>query len=255
MRRLDPPSTPTWMLEHLMPGPRDEALAGDLLEGFRSGRSEGWYWRQALAACAIAWLNNLRAHGSLLVFAFLWSMLAPAWIAIVDMAENALNAVWGMGLLSSFAVFLFSNMGFIWAGMFLYLASHARFARTLRVQKIKLLSGLAIPLFLAIYVVTFVLMNLYAYPGPVVDLRTITPLSAIADLRMWAMVIRIPYVLTLLCALWRVAPQLSSVKWEPVSFESIGSFPGSSRGPFIPSFAASLDPYTVKRFFALMVGA
>ena len=135
MRRIDPPSTATWMLEHLTSGPRDEALAGDLLEGFRSGRSEGWYWRQALAACAIAWLNNLRAHGSLLAFAFLWSLLAPAWIAIVDRAGNGPSPMWRMDLFSSFAVFLFSNVSFIWTGMLIYLASHARFARTIGARK------------------------------------------------------------------------------------------------------------------------
>jgi hypothetical protein len=239
------------MLEHLTPGPRDEALAGDLLEGFRSGRSEGWYWRQALGACAISWLNNLRARASLLAFAFLWSMLAPAWIAIVERAENRSGSMSLIELLESFAVFVFSNMSFIWAGMLLYLASHAHFARTIRARKIKLLFGLAVPLFLVIYFATFVLMNLYAYPGPVVDLRTITPLGAIADVRLWAMVIRIPYLLTLLFALWRVAPRLSSARWMPGWFESNGSF---SR-PFIPSFVLGLDPYTVKRFFALMVGA
>ena len=255
MRRIDPPSTPAWMLEHLTPGPRDEALAGDLLEGLRSGRSEGWYWRQALGACAIAWLNNLRARASLLVFALLWSMLAPAWIAIVDRAEDRHGAMSLLELLASFAVFVCSNAGFIWAGMLVYVASHARIARTLRARKIAQLFVLAIPLFLVIYFLTFVLMNLYAFPGPVVNLSTITPLGAIADLRLWAMVIRIPYLLTLLCALWKVAPRLSYVKFEPAAIESIGSYPDSSRRPFIPAFVAGLDPYTVKRFFALMVGA
>ena len=253
MRRVDPPSTATWVLEHLTPGPLDEALAGDLLEGFRSGRSEGWYWRQTLAACAVAWLNNLRAHGSLLVFAFLWSMLAPAWIAIVDKAEYALNAAWFEGLLSSIAVFLFSNFSFIGAGVIFYLASHLRVARTLRGREIKLIFGLTAPLFLVFYLVTFLLMNLYAFPGAVVNVRTITPWGAIADFRMWAMAVRIPYLLTLLCALWRVAPRLSGVKWQPVSLESIGSAP--FQRPFIPSFAASLDPFAAKRFFALMVSA
>ncbi len=96
-------------------------------------------------------------------------------------------------------------------------------------------------------------MNLYAFPGAVINVRTITPWGAIADFRMWAMAVRIPYLLTLLCVLWRVAPRLSGVKWQPVSLESIGSVP--FQRPFIPSFAASLDPFAAKRFFALMVSA
>ena len=32
MTPMRPPSLATWMLNHLIPGPRNEALAGDLLE-------------------------------------------------------------------------------------------------------------------------------------------------------------------------------------------------------------------------------
>jgi len=62
MRRLEPPSAATWILEHLTPPDRDEALAGDLLEDFRSGRSDGWYWRQAFGACASGWVQYLRGY-------------------------------------------------------------------------------------------------------------------------------------------------------------------------------------------------
>ncbi len=48
MSRTGPPPLATWMLEHLTFGCRKEELAGDLCEEFRSGRSEGWYWRQVL---------------------------------------------------------------------------------------------------------------------------------------------------------------------------------------------------------------
>jgi hypothetical protein len=43
----------TWMLEHVTFGSPNESLSGDLLEEFQSGRTAGWYWRQALAAIAI----------------------------------------------------------------------------------------------------------------------------------------------------------------------------------------------------------
>jgi hypothetical protein len=66
------------MLDHAIPGGRDEGLAGDLLEEFRAGRSEGWYWRQTLSACAQGWLSNLNGNRNLLLFAVLWSTLAPA---------------------------------------------------------------------------------------------------------------------------------------------------------------------------------
>jgi hypothetical protein len=34
----------------LVVGPHSEALEGDLLEGWRGGRSRAWYWRQVLVA-------------------------------------------------------------------------------------------------------------------------------------------------------------------------------------------------------------
>lgn len=37
MRRIEPPATATWLLEHFTPGERNEALAGDLLEEFQNG--------------------------------------------------------------------------------------------------------------------------------------------------------------------------------------------------------------------------
>lgn len=44
-----PPLLATWMLR-LVVGPHSESLEGDLLEGWRSGRSRAWYWRQVFVA-------------------------------------------------------------------------------------------------------------------------------------------------------------------------------------------------------------
>jgi len=89
MRRTEPPTLATWMLEHCVPADHADALAGDLLEDFRTGRSDGWYWRQTLSACAVSWAEGLRARMPLVLFALLWSMLAPAWNAFVDGLDNA----------------------------------------------------------------------------------------------------------------------------------------------------------------------
>ena len=42
MKRTEPPQFATRMLEHCTPADRHEVLSGDLLEEFRSGRSEAW---------------------------------------------------------------------------------------------------------------------------------------------------------------------------------------------------------------------
>ena len=88
MRRTEPPTLATWMLEHGIPGDYDEALVGDLLEEFRAGRSERWYWRQVLAAWCVGWLKYLSMRRSLLIFAVLWSTLAPGWATIVDTIDR-----------------------------------------------------------------------------------------------------------------------------------------------------------------------
>jgi hypothetical protein len=45
-----PPLLATWMLRLITAGPHSEALQEDLLEAWRGGRSDAWYWRQVLIA-------------------------------------------------------------------------------------------------------------------------------------------------------------------------------------------------------------
>jgi hypothetical protein len=52
MNNRKPPALATWMLDHLGSRGSNEALSGDLLEAFRTGRSAGWYWYQVIAAIA-----------------------------------------------------------------------------------------------------------------------------------------------------------------------------------------------------------
>jgi len=47
-----PPALANWLLDRLGCTRRNPALAGDLLEEFRSGRSAAWYWRQTLVVVA-----------------------------------------------------------------------------------------------------------------------------------------------------------------------------------------------------------
>ncbi|MGB6192961.1 MAG: hypothetical protein WBF42_10865 [Terracidiphilus sp.] len=83
------------------------------------------------------------------------------------------------------------------------------------------------------------------------QLRT-SPLGQIADLRMLANVIRIPYLLALLGALWNTIPKSITFS-STVSCDQIGVSPCADQE--LPTQAAPQDSLRVKRFFALMVGA
>lgn len=60
MIRSKPPALANWMLDHLTPAGHDDALAGDLLEEYRAGRSVAWYWRQVLGALLFEWIKHVR---------------------------------------------------------------------------------------------------------------------------------------------------------------------------------------------------
>jgi hypothetical protein len=53
MRSSKPPELASWLIEHLIPGIKKDALVGDLLEEFNQGRSAAWYWYQALVAVLV----------------------------------------------------------------------------------------------------------------------------------------------------------------------------------------------------------
>lgn len=58
MKPDGPPRLAAALLRRLAPG--EEALAGDLDEGYRSGRSQGWYWWQTGAAIAVTTWRDLQ---------------------------------------------------------------------------------------------------------------------------------------------------------------------------------------------------
>lgn len=54
-----PPALAVWLLDRLGYTRQNAALAGDLLEEFRNGRSAGWYWRQTLAVIVNGFPRNV----------------------------------------------------------------------------------------------------------------------------------------------------------------------------------------------------
>jgi hypothetical protein len=217
MRRIEPPATATWLLEHFTPGERNEALAGDLLEEFQNGRTAGWYWSQVLVAVALGWFRESLAHPSVLAFAALWSMVAPSWFVFTDKIQN--NATVLNGLLCRLA-FPWSTIGyfgwsltvsltFIWMGTGLYLFFQIWITRSFSNLQLRRRLLLSVFVYIAVSAGMFGL-TIFLPLGHSIDRRTLTPLNAITDLRMWAMVPRLLSLVTLLCTLWAGTPRLEN---------------------------------------------
>lgn len=86
--------------------PANDALHGDLLEEFASGRSRTWYWRQVLAAARVAFVRPVRAHGL--------SGLEPAMLGLMMLFMLGFYVVFVVNvtdwLLRFEGVYLFSRM-------------------------------------------------------------------------------------------------------------------------------------------------
>lgn len=55
-----PPPLAAWLLRRFVSGYRSEALCGDLLEEYQTGRTAGWYWREVIAALLICARSRVR---------------------------------------------------------------------------------------------------------------------------------------------------------------------------------------------------
>lgn len=254
MRRTEPPTLATWMLEHCVPADHADALAGDLLEDFRAGRSDSWYWRQTLSACAVSWAAGLRVRMPLLLFALLWCMLAPAWKTFVDGLDNApqfdrLLAAFGpLWIVVALAGWLLLHSIFLWGGIVVYYAAHTSLGRAFRRARIGRAFLLAPLVFAPVYGATMTWGALYWYSFFANAKLAATPLGQIADLQMLADVMRLPFFVALTCALWNLVPQPARASQALIA-ES--RRPGSTAERTFDS----LSPRALRRFFAFMTSA
>ena len=210
MARMEPPRLAQWMLEHLIPpAERDEALAGDLEEHFRAGRSDVWYRRQAAVAVATGWTQYFARRGTMLVFALVWSMLAPAWFVATSNfeASHDFSKLWG--ILGPFVLVGWTALHavFLWAGLMVYQLVHIFLGKPIPRKAIRRAFWM-VPLFLPpIYGLALVMTAIYGETAPALQNARLAGnvLGQVSDLSLLADLIRIPYFLTLVGALWGTA--------------------------------------------------
>ena len=230
MRRNEPPAFAIWMLEHLAPGARDPAFDQVLqissIPGARRHGTGARYSRHAPPHGSIG-CDAMRCFWG---FAFFWSILVPAWTALLDRTENNTQVLgrtwqmdWPFSSFGTFGIWLASSFLFLWTGLLVYLVVQTGLRWNSNLKGILRSFMLRVPLFFPLYFATFVILNLWSYPGPEVDRSTISPLGGIIDVRFWANAIRIPYFLTLLWAVWKVAPGA-----DRLSPDSVVGFPDAS---------------------------
>jgi hypothetical protein len=206
------------MLEHLTPGDRNEALAGDLLEDFRAGRSNGWYRRQVVAVVAVGWLRSVFDHRIALFFAATWSMLSPAWELIFIRSfwqSNFIGHIWRIpwpwSTAFSFGLSTAEDLLFIWIGAIVYAALLASSHRAVSLRRLGLGFVMSIVVFVVASAGGFALsiaMDTNSI-GRGVDWRTRTLLGVIGNIGPWTALLRFPYLVGTACALWGATPGAS----------------------------------------------
>jgi hypothetical protein len=218
MTHADPPAAATWLLNHLTPADRNEALAGDLREEFRAGRSAGWYWRQIVAAIAIAFSRQVILNRMVLLFAVVWSVLVPSWLLAIAALEQRFNLnqrffqmEWPWSIVCDWGLLLAANLVFIWTGVALYLIPPLWTARNLRLRLLfrGVLSSL--PGIFGVWAALVILPKGFIL-SHAQSLATSAPAS---NLQFVAVVVRLPFFLTLLCALWGTAARFSNRHDQP----------------------------------------
>lgn len=215
MTSTAPPHLTTWMLAHLMPADHDDALAGDLLESFRAGRSRTWYWHQVMVAIAIQWLRTLANHWPALIFAALWGMISPAWSLVIlrlDHLSNFVGPIWRLPWpWSTVCMIGFSTaeaLLFIWTGVLIYSLVTLRLFGSAKHWRIARSFVLSVAGYILAVGCLFGIVLISAPPptGHGVDWRTLTMSGVITNFEILTTLARLPYIIATVCAIWGSIP-------------------------------------------------
>jgi hypothetical protein len=246
MSREVPPPIATWLLEHLAPGERNDALAGDLCEEFHSGRSPAWYWRQVLSAIALGYARQFSRQRGVLLFSAMWATLAPAWVLSAATLERHLHLntrfwqmSWPWSSICDAGWLLAANLLFIWMGILIYLVPHLLLSHRLHIGAMVRAIAASIPVLTVMLATLILLPKAFLSIEPANGhplLQTTSALQpdapyranawgavpstfagqvydenlverAVSDVRLTALALRLPFFLCVLATLWQAAPE------------------------------------------------
>lgn len=108
--RSQPPHLAFFLLRHLCPKENREVLIGDLLESFREGQSDGWFWRQVLIAILAGASKRLRLHWPQVCFAVAGTLVIQreSWIFRMPTIER----LWERGISLQWPLSTAYDLGF-----------------------------------------------------------------------------------------------------------------------------------------------
>jgi hypothetical protein len=212
MKPKNPPAIAVWILEHLTFADGSHALAGDLLEEFRSGRSIGWYWRQVLIAVAIGVSRQLGSHWPAVVFAALWALPSTAYQVFIvrRWGESAFAAqrwhlAWPYSTICDIAFDIGCAVLYVWVGLTVYFLLSALAARRLDLRAFLRVLWICLLVFLA--ATAGVLALAVTFPGPApIDVLHVSVRRVIFVTHWQGIVFRLSYFLPVLVAAWMVSP-------------------------------------------------
>ena len=111
MRNAKPPAVAAWLLNRFGSSEMNDALAGDLAEHYRCGRSRWWYWREVVVGLSVGVLSDAWRHKLIVPLALLlgWLVTAnvgprlmklmiagPQHVASIAVAEFAMGCLTGL---------------------------------------------------------------------------------------------------------------------------------------------------------------
>lgn len=208
MSPKNPPTIATWMLEHLTPGRKKEALAGDLLEEFRRERPAAWYWRQVLVAIVVGFAEELRTQWPAIVYTTLCVIPVPAyWMLGVEKIlqqpffARRWHLAWPYSTIYDQVLFWASQLIYIWCALVIYFLLFSLATRTVNLNRLARSLWKSTFVFVAVSLGLVALFALLPEQARhVIDRQHITALGAITDPGF--LVFRLPFFFTLLLSIW-----------------------------------------------------